>query len=297
MKTFGILKNKDSSNLYAEALIQAGYRETDPKKSDFILYDVEKRKARWQKDFNANRPAFIYPHTPYSFWLWDGKYEPIEVCCNFVATEAYKNSMKNYGYSSRIEAVGFQHCPVHEFSPSNGKRLVAIFPHPLGNGQYQDKSFRDVAVKSFEWIAKNANHFEHAQIIYAGLMADSGIRQVDDFEYIQTQPYQSSRPAQVILGYIAQADFVIAAGTAFWLSVASGKPSAYMGKIGDPGRVKSWKLYADVLPYPYDITQMNMGDVKEICRFENSESARWKERNIGSTFNRDKFINIIQEYV
>ena len=103
MKKFFAVHNRDAGDAYIRALLDAGYEEVNTlKESDFILTDFERPMV-----MGTDKPMFIYPHTPYAFWLWDKWIVASPVECNFVCAEAGVRAMQAYGYKYRVESVGF----------------------------------------------------------------------------------------------------------------------------------------------------------------------------------------------
>lgn len=296
MKTFAIIKNKDSAYAYSEALIEYGYESAPLPVADFVIYDVERRPWK-HADMILNRPAFIHPHTPASFWLWDGLYQPYPVCCNFVVTETFRECMQTYGYPHRVEAVGFHHCEVKPFTPTSGKRLLFVPPHPLGNGKYRAPGVKGNISAAFEFIVNHLDYFDHVTVCYVNTMENNGIYPVDEIEFIQTNPYKkNTRPAQLMVERIDSYDLVISSSTAGYLAVARGVPTIFIKQVRE-WKGKHWNLYGDVLYFPNDLEHMAIKDVMKSCEVQSPEVQLWKKQNIGGNFQKEKFIATIREFI
>ncbi|HEY6021077.1 MAG TPA: hypothetical protein VIY48_14565, partial [Candidatus Paceibacterota bacterium] len=103
--------------------------------ADFLLHDAIHEGPELDPALKSKK-NFIFPHTPQSWFLWDGILEVKPTCCNFVYGEGAVRGMRAYGYPHRVEAVGFSRCDVHEFTPTSGTDLLIVPAHPVIGGGY-----------------------------------------------------------------------------------------------------------------------------------------------------------------
>ena len=107
---------RDSFKVFEDALVSVGYSRTQKMhRADLAFFDHEPRSnpKKYKKFISCSkeRPTFIYPHTPYSYLIWDGGIVADKnVCCNFVMGEVGKLCMESFGYPCRVEAIGFDLC-------------------------------------------------------------------------------------------------------------------------------------------------------------------------------------------
>ena len=301
MKKFYIFRNKDSGEAYVQALNSAGYAETDDAfQADFFLMDHEQVAGRREKRKRLleRGPGFIYPHTPLTPWLWDGIYQPMPMACNFQSGLGAVELMKAYGYPNRVEAVGFPRCEVLSFRPTTGVRLIFIPARPR-----KDKG-RQAALdlQAFHWICDHRDAFESVTICHMPGQFDNYPPNFKDINFVETGPHKSATPAADMATRIDQADLVIAVTTPAALAVARGVPTVMYGQRYAPEtitgqRVASWEKYRHIYAYPLDLECMNLEDVQEACRVQNSAVELWKEQIIGGNFNARAFLSVIAEYI
>lgn len=299
-RTFYIYKRRDPAITlpFISALVSAGYEETmDMSRADFLLYDYE--RSTFARPF-AHKPVFIYPHTPYAFWLWDGLIRPRRAKCNFVVTEAAVQAMKRYGYPHRAEAVGFSLAEVKPFAATSGKDLLFAPAHPLtptkGFPRPADAAIHKNALR---WIVTNRAAFDRVVVRYAFDLSHYGFEEFldSDIEFIQADELR----VQNSLDFMRPFDIVISCGTFGYLSLAAGKPTILYGyKDVIPGNrradVKSYDLYRDMFEFPCPLESLTSADVLA-ARSSCDRIESWKERNIGGSFDAEKFISIIRECV
>ena len=302
-KLFYCIRNKDSADDYVSALNKAGYSETRKlDRADFLLFDVEhKGRLSLSSKFREKKPSFIYPHTPYSFWLWDGVYQQTKVCCNFVVGETAKRGMELYGYSSRVEVVGFTGCQVREFHPTKGTTLLFAPPHLLGSGKYTNAAIHHSIRRAASVIVKNIKYFDKVIVSHSW----QGIKEsecgefigYDNVEFYPVNAYRTKGCRRHAVGQIARADLVVAQNTLSYLSVAVGMPTIMFGNDFRWDRIKNYHLYEDIYKFPLNLEKMTIDEILAVRERRNEDVERWKEMNIGTQFDAEKFISVIREYV
>jgi hypothetical protein len=174
------LPRMDSANAFIQALLSAGYERTEnDQEADFFLHDIEpmtKDIGKWDRWMRAvkGKPVFVYPHTPYAFYLWDGLmdgdvYIPWHsTACNFVVTDKIAHAMRAYGYPCKVEAVGFTRCDVKTFRPTHGRDLLyasaRLLQYPPRWPYGADRAWH---YRAMEWIVKNRDCFNRVVINYS----------------------------------------------------------------------------------------------------------------------------------
>jgi len=306
MKKFYCIRNKDSADEYIAALVGAGY-EVIPTMdlADFMLIDCEHagRKRAGIFEFANKKPVFIYPHTPYSYWLWDGVYQAASVACNFVVGEGAIQAMKAYGYPYRAEAVGWTGCDTRPFVPRTGTRLLFAPPHLLGNSKYaMHKDVFPIIQQTAKFIADNHREFESILVSHSwqGVEA-SGVEILSNIKNVKFQSfnaYKTEAPRKHALSQIAQADLVISANTLAYLAIAQGVPTIMFGNdLLGTYRVRNYDRYRDIYEYPLNLEYMGIEAVLNARHKLGYNMERWKELNIGKPFDAEKFISVVKEYV
>ena len=307
MKTFFVIRNKDSADEFVSALLSAGYQEVGKlERADFLLIDGEHDGGKKERIFKFARrkPTFIYPHTPYSYFIWDGLYEPAPVACNFVVGDGAVIGMKAYGYPYRVEKIGWTGCSITGFMPTSGTRLLFAPPHPLGNGKYPRPEQYDLVKNAAKFIAKNLSVFKRVVVSCTphGII-ESGLDDLVDHrvEWDAFEAYRSRYPRKHALSMIREADIVISSGTLGYISVARGKPTVMIGyRDNEPGTisgvVEHYDLYKSHFAYPLTIEAMTIEEVLD-ARKSDDKIREWKRLNIGKVFDKEKFIKIVRGYV
>jgi len=284
---FSVRKNKDSSQYFVNALILAGHQmvKRDP---DFILYDAV---VKYDDDLKKV-PNFIYPHTPHTYWLWDGVYPQFPVSYNFVATQAQKQAMSLYGYPYPIEPVGFPRCSVFDFKPTQAKRLLFVPARPRkdeGRQAYLD-------TMAFRWVIENCDLFERVVVCHVGQF-DGYFDQRIEFhkQNLKADP----NPTENMLRYVDNADLILSVNTVAYLGVARGKPTVFYGESTTPETTSgkkpaNWKKYEHLMRFPLSLEDMSVSDVLKVCEDKNDRVEEWKMNNIGSNFDSDKFVSLVE---
>lgn len=309
MKTFYVIKNKDAADPFISALESAYYQRTHSSiNADFMLIDCEHggNTKTMIFEYAKSRPVFVYPHTPYSYFIWDGIYDSAPVACNFVVGQGAVMGMKSYGYPYRVEPIGWTGCKIFEFSPTRGTRLVFAPPHLLGNGKYPRPEQFDLVKNTARFIANYANMFESIIVSCApqSIMAsglDDLIDQPVEWEYFDA--YKATKYPRIhAQTLIRDADLVISSGTFGYFSVAQGTPTVMLGYRDmipgtAGGQAKHYDLYKSHFAFPLTIEAMRIEDVLAVRTKRNESVEEWKRLNIGKPFDKEKFISIVKEYV
>jgi hypothetical protein len=306
-KKFFVIRNKDAADEFISALLSAGYSEVNNlEQADFLLFECEHGGALRDRIFNfvKTRPGFIYPHTPYSYWLWDGLYPPAPVACNFIVGDGARMGMKAYGYPYRVEVIGWTGCDIRSFVPTVGTKLL-FAPHHLLNGwKYAQPEIEGVIRNAAQFILDNMASFESVDIRCSSKSLEHGlfplIRKGAAFWNVDV--YHTPNIRQDALKAIVKADIIISNGTFGYLSVASGKPTVMCGyrdmKVGGAnGEAKHYDLYKDHLAFPLTIESMTIEEVLAVKTKRNEEVETWKELNIGRRFDAEKFVAVVKEFV
>jgi hypothetical protein len=302
MKKFFVFENKDSSRAYVKALESASFdRATKINQADFILYDIENhfRRRDMKAEFIANRgPAFIYPHTPLTSYIWDGIYEPLPVACNFVAGEGQRAVMKAYGYASRVESCGFPRCEVLPFRPAKKLNLLFVPARPRRDKGRQARLDEGVLKFILDYhdiwdsviVCRIAGQFPN---LHNG---DLG------WHVITTNPKSSKSPADEMIERIDKADLMISVTTPAALGVARGCPTIMYGQ-DEPletitgRRAKHFEQYRDIYAYPLSLERMTIDEVLRFSRSGASMVEKWKDAHIGGNFDANRFLEIVKEYI
>lgn len=307
MTTFFEISIRDAATVFVSALIQAGYEKTDDiRNADFILADKEPADLRRRQHLERmilGKPIFFYPHTPYSYWLWDRWLDPMPVQCNFVTGSGAVKGMRSYGYPYRVESIGFSRCEVKPFQPTKRTRLLYTTPRTLfwKTGITADLEIHN---KVMDWIIGYRKSFESITINYSNSMAEVccdpftkyGFKFVD----IGNSHLLSARTA---LDAFENADIILGCNTAGYVALAIGKPAILANNYpGVPGNSATgcgdhWDLYKSHYEFPVSLFDMTVDDLLAVRVKIDSSVEKWKSMNIGENFNREKFISIIREYV
>lgn len=302
MKSFYVFRNKDSADAYVNALLSAGYEPVKKmSQADFILYDTESvgRRRDMKSDFIAKRgPAFIYPHTPLTCYIWDGIYEPLPAAINFVAGDGTRKCMQAYGYPNRVEVCGFPRCEVLDFVPAKEKKLLFVPARPRRDHGKQARADLD----AFMFIHYHRDLWDSVTICQIeGQYPDLKDGYLG-WNIITTNPKASTSPAGDMIDRIDRADIVIAVTTPAALAVARGKPTIMYGHSdgletlnGRPA--KNYLKYKSIYDYPLDLINMDIEDVMGFAEHGDSQVERWKRAHIGGNFDAEKFVSLVREYV
>jgi len=314
MKKFYCRENKDAARVFIQTLAGAGYQQVNsPDAADFLLMDHDYEResyARWRPYFTPaarrKRPVFIYPHVPYSYFLWDAIVKPTGAACNFVVAEGGKEAMRLYGYPYRVEVVGFAGMDVQPFTPTNGTKLLFAPAHPIHNRQYPKPEGLAHARRAAEWIVQNLDAFERVTVRYSHTLEESGLEAFKGMTgRVQFEPVDIYRTPDIrrdALRAIADADIIVSQSTFGYLSIAAGKPTVFYGyKDMTPhsreGYVKQYEKYRHIFYYPLVLEDMSVDELLAARLTPDEHVENWKRLNVGENFNAAKFLNVIREYV
>lgn len=307
-KKYYIFERRDASLRYKKALMYAGYKKTDdPRRADFLLYDLEQESYLpvINHFLESGKPIFVYPHSANSWYFWDGFHKERPVSCNFVFTEKIKNAMVSYGYKSRIEACGFPFSDVRSPAPMRKKTLLFAPMHTMGvEGEdfLQAPANFELNRKTLERAIQLSPLFDSVTVRYGKSFEASGMYDPHISNVYFEKAILRNRSG---IRSIEQHGMVIAAGTLAYISVAMGKPTIFYNQWNETPRegnatVKSYEMYQQFLDYPIQLTDRS--DMSVVCfgmRYSCADKLvrQWKDSNIGSAFDDDRFISVIREFV
>jgi len=293
--------NKGAADFYIQALLNAGYRETrKPREAAFLLYDHE-RRDRLIDAFDG-KPVFITPHTPYSWFFWDGICPIHRTTVNFVCGEAAKKGLQSFNYPHWVEVCGFSRCHVKKFTPTDGSKLLFSPAHPL----VVDKKFprpedTERHVRALEWCIENKREFQSVTVRHYLSLDDNGFGKYKNEPGIKFEQVEKLS-ADLSVEAIDSADLVLSCNTFGFISTARGKPTLLYGYKGvmpnsRSGYVKNYDLYKHIWEPPYYFEDLTIQEALGFCESESDAVANWKAEHIGGNFNEDKFISIVREFV
>lgn len=302
-KKFVVVGSRDSAKPYIKALVDNGFEETRQGQSDFMLIDGEHAGGRRGRieEYLKERPVFIYPHTPLSYFIWDGHYDPLPVQCTFVAGEAAKKSLQAYDYPNRVESVGFGRCEIKEFTPTNGKKLLFVPARTRTNGQYANDAYTLETPKVWTFVLAHLDHFESVTVCYVNDFVNENDYAHSGIEFIKTFPRERPSPTDDMVEHIDKADIVLSCETVMCLAVARGKPTIAYNTKSVPATsnipAANYEKYRKYYQYPLDYAYMTIDEIIRFCHSQNSTAELWKRYNIGGEFNGEKVVRVIQEFL
>ena len=303
-KKFYAMQNKDAGEAYVQALIEAGYEQVKRLgDADFALIDLLRDRDRYDAvaTFFETHPVFVYPHTPLSYFIWDGHYKPVPASCTFVAGKAAKKSLESYGYPGRIEICGFSRCHVREFTPTRGSKLLFVPARVRWDGSYSNDAYAENTPKAWAFVLANLDKFEQVRVCYVNYFVDEIDYLASGIEFFKTAPRSSQSPTLDMLEHISWADLVMSCETVGCLSVAVGKPTVFYNARAVPATgnipAANYEKYRKYYEFPLTIEEMGVRDILDVRGSQNSAVELWKRNNIGKQFDRDKFLRVVQEYV
>lgn len=301
MKYFQVYNNKGAADAYVAALGRIGYTPTrQSRMADFLIYDHERRDRLI--DLFIGKPIFMTPHTPYSWFIWDG-ISPIDrATVNFVYGQAAQDGLLRFGYPHRIEVCGFARCGTREFRPTPGRRLLFAPAHPLAvDRKFPRPENAELHLAALRWCVEHKNYFESVTVRHAFDLKDNGFEEYENEPGIIFQKVEKLS-AELSVQAIDQADLVLSCATFGFLSMARGVPTLLYGykniiPSSRRGFVKNYHLYQDIFEPPYYFEDLTIDQVLEHCRGEDESLRRWKAAHIGRAFDQDKFISVVREFV
>ena len=302
VRTYYCCLNRDAANAYMSALNAAGYvRVFEPSSADFLLWDYVYRRENIEAMF-VGKPIFVYPHTPYSWFVWDGICPHGRVDVNFVAGESAKKGLKSFGYANRIEVCGFPRCRVRPFTPTTGKKLLFAPAHPLNERRvFPMPENRAQHLLVMRWIVDNKHHFDEIRVRYG---TDLSVYGFDEFKNESGIKFELAGELSVADSQASRdwADVIISTGTFGFLAVAQGKPTVMYGYKGvrystASGYAKNQHLYQHIFEFPKPYMEdMTAEQVLAFRDRENPAVEEWKRGHIGTDFDAEKFIGVIREF-
>jgi hypothetical protein len=303
-KTFSIRRNKDAGDAYAKALLDAGYALAGKRETpDFMLIDNEHAGGvrTGIAEYLLDHPVFVYPHTPLSYFIWDGHYEPLPVQCNFVAGTAAKQSLEAYGYPNRVEMVGFGRCEIGEFQPTQGTRLLFVPARTRGNGSYSTDGYAIATKAAIQFVLDHLSAFETVTVCYVNDFVNEVDYLTSGIKFIKTDPRTSETPTADMVSRIDEADIVISCETVGCLSVARGRPTVFYNARAVAGTsnifAANFEKYRQWYQFPLTLEEMNIDEVLAVRERKHTAVEDWKRGNIGGNFDAGKFLSVIGEYV
>lgn len=304
-RQFFCFNHQGKADAYIRALEARGWKQsTSIALARFVLADADVRGRQRQLAEAARRrkKIFLYPHAarPNIFWDFPGTSYSSFVTAHFVVSEGHIQIMKAYGNPYPLHAVGWHLCPILPFRARREIRNVLFGPiHPNSNGflcrldrQLNREAFERVRSLASEGVALTVRHLH--DIKTNGLWRAGGVTYV---EGSRDQSYAE----------IDQADLVVSHQTFAHLAIARGVPTLMMGEWHPPRwggseealqMVRSWDRYRDLLAYPLDILAEE--DTQALATRATGcdcEIEDWRERLIGTPFDGDRFVDLVESYL
>jgi hypothetical protein len=295
MKRYFAYRYRDAFEPFERALQRAGYIPTEsPGRADIIFLDHEKRLR------TIDRPLFLYPHTPYSFYFWDGLIDPSrETRCNFVNSKAALESMAVYGYPYRVESIGFTRCKIRRFAPTRGKTLIYASAHLYTRGRWPHEGDRLIHEQTLEWLRRYKSSFDEIIIYYFGSLEDNKLKSESGFSLVEIQGFGELN-SSTALRQLKGADLVISCNTFGYLSLARGVPTVLIGHDNEfPLHSSNYGAhygeYSKFCEFPLRLQDMTGEDLLALRCSKNKEIEAWKKKNIGSGFDSTRFVALMAE--
>jgi len=312
MKTFYVKSYRDSFQVMQEALekLSGWKRVKKPDMADVVFLDREPtgNEIKWNRinELAKNKPVFIYPHTPYSSWLWDGYTEPSKnIACNFVCNEAGLKIMDSYGYPCRKENIGFSRpLTVKPFSSTSGNVLGYSGPRLLGAEGRFYRSGDEVYVKrTMDWIVENRHWFFEIKVFYSFSLKIYGLEEYKKYSCIEFINVAEDSIATNDLGTMTalnQLKGIVGSNTLGYIALSQGIPTILIGHNNDVPLHSTnngihYVDYAEWCDFPIRLEDMDGNDALEYCLEEPGEVLEWKKMNI-ENFNAEKFLRTVEEY-
>ena len=306
-KRFYCRRNKDAADDFIKALRAAGYLWVSTvEEADFLFMDHDWVGYDASDNYNRalrSKPMFIYPHTPYSYFLWDGVWKAEKVLVNFVVGQAAVESMRIYGYPYRVESIGFTGCPIEEFKPTLGTKLLFAPAHPLHDGKYATPDALDQIREVSHLIVSNLRRFERVTVRHTHTLEMCGL---DEFKGRRVQfecvdPYALADIRNDSIRAMRQNDIVISNATFLHMAVAIGMPALCYGcrdSIANSreGNAAHYTQYKHLMHFPLTLEDMSIDEILDCRRARDGRIEEWKRLNIGEPFQRDNFLAVIKEY-
>lgn len=263
-----------------------------------MLYDHEEHRGLVQAF--ADKPVFVYPHTPYSWFIWDGIVQPRRASACFVYGESARQGLQSFGYPNRIDVCGFPRGPVLPFCPTTGTKLLFAVAHPVADHRFPQPEHYAQHRFVMDWVVANKRSFSEIRVRHAYDLRDNG------FEAYANEPgIQFEQARMNVADGVASrewADIVIAAGTFGYLSIAQGKPTLIYGYKGSryctrAGYVKHQQAYQHILEFPHYMEDMTAEQVLSFRDQPDPKVEAWKTGHLGGNFDAEKFIGVVREFI
>jgi hypothetical protein len=309
-KTFFASNHRDSFCVMQSALEKEGYqRIRSASRAELVFLDHEARgnEKKWEffDDLARVKPVFLFPHTPYTPWLWFDYIKPsTHVACNFAPSEAYASTMLANGYPCRVENVGFTRpLTVKPFSPTAGRHLAFALARLIGaRGRWPDRYQYELMEDALKWIIKNRSAFERVTIFYtfdtkkAHLSAYQGY----GFEFVcvgEDGPAVKALDTRHCLDQLRGVDLFIGCHTIGFVSISQGIPTILYGHGDEILNFLSPGFDHSFIKFPLQLQSTTPDQALDLCRHSNPAVEAWKQGNIGSSFDERRFLEIIHEFV
>jgi len=301
--------HQGKANRFIETLNSGGFKQLDCfrryKGVSFVLTDTDIMGRRQKLEHMRNsrvKNFFVYPHAARPDLVNDIYKEWAHTTAHFVSAQGHVDVMEAFGYSRPIEVVGWSLCPIKPFTPRKEPRNVLFAPiHPRCS-----KVDQDVNAETFKRLEKLARSDDIILTVrFVRNLYDSGLEMVEHPNIKYTAGIMNGAYDQ-----IDNADVVIATQTFMYLAAARGVPTIGMAvdlpvhiqmRNQQPLWARSWKNYAHIMAFPWDVLQTTSSDnLLSLLRKAVScdeEIKEWKSRMIGSPFRRDRFLGKIEKYL
>ncbi len=302
MPSFYCNDHQGKAKAYVDALMDAGYLRNLVRDgtADFCLLDLDwGSRVSIISDFAVRgKPTFLYPHTARPVLQWDGMYPSSpHTTAVFTIAQGGVDIPRMYGLVDKpIHAVGWTYCDIVPFEKKSGSPQKVLFApiHVNGNG-YMTNRERNLNSKVFHKLLSTDVELT-VRFLYN--LEWNGLWEEEGVTYVQGKPDQSTKE-------IDEADVVVSHQNMGYLAVARGKPTLFMAEYLPPisGNtdaaikvVASWDKYKDELMFPLDILA---GDTKEMLQiaWQHDLARDWKHKYIGSPFNAEQFVEILEGYL
>lgn len=289
-------------------------RTSNPNKADVVFIDREPtgNENKWNQidKLAKQKPIFIYPHTPYSSWLWDGYTKPSKnIACNFVCNESAIKTMDSYGYPCRKENIGFSRpLTVKKFQKTSGARLAYSGPRLIGSeGRFYRNGDAEYVKKTMDWIVENKSYFLEVKVFYSFSPEVYGLQDYLKYsciEFVNVAP-DSVATKQLdtgsALNQLKDIDIFLGSNTLGYIALSQGIPTILIGHNNDiplhsTNNGIHYTDYAKWCDFPIRLEEMDGNDVLDYCWQEPNEVSEWKKLNI-ENFNKEKFLKIVKEYL
>jgi len=288
---------------FSDVLALHGYNPVNRQSSHnvkFVLTDnaVLSRQRTLEELFRRGiKTIFLYPHAGRPSLVSDFYKNWNRITAEFVSAPGHVEVMRRAGNVNKLHVVGWSLCPVREFQPRDSVRHVLFAPIHPRNSAVDRKVNRAVLDKLYPLVQSRRIRLT---VRYLAPFEGNGIKRYEGVEYVEG----TAGPAWQ---QIDAADLVIAHQTFAYLAVARGVPTLMMGEDIRPHveyrngtfiEAGHWEDYRDLLMYPMDFLYSDdpLGMMEKTA--QSDEAIReWKKRMIGDSFDGDRFVRIIEDYL